>query len=128
MDPSAASLSLLLSRVAAHRAAAVRLTAEIAAREKTMQALLQRRVDGALIDAAEDEILALRARLMANDAAMMSLLAKARHLNDGRDRSDQVDIEAMLRRMPATRERGVSPDPSPGRVTLRNPRRRLAQV
>ena len=91
---------------------AVRLTAGIAARETTMQPLLQWRVDGNLIDAA-DEILALRARLMANDATMMSLLAEARHLNDGRDRSDQVDIDAMLRRMPATRERGVSPAPSP---------------
>ena len=118
MDASAAGLSLLLSRVATHRAVAVRLTAEIAAREKTMQALLQQRVDGTLIDAAEDEILALRGRLMANDAAMMALLAKARHLNDGRGRSDQVDMSMQIASSYAGDARaGASPDPSPGRAT-----------
>ncbi len=55
---------------------------------------------GELVDAIEDDILALRGRLMANDAAMMALVAQARQLNDRRAEDCRLDLELAFRAMP----------------------------
>jgi anti-sigma factor ChrR (cupin superfamily) len=99
MDATTPALSLLLRRIAGHRDAAARLTAEIDAQQRQMNQLLYRRVPGELVDAIEDEILALRDRLMANDAAMMVLVAQARQANDRRPEPRRLDLELAFRAM-----------------------------
>jgi hypothetical protein len=100
MDATTPALSLLLRRITRHRDAAVRLTAEIDAQQRQMNQLLRRRVPGELVDAIEDQILALRTRLMANDAAMMVLVAQARQANDRRPEQRRLDLELAFRAMP----------------------------
>lgn len=65
-----------------------------------MNRLLYRRVPGEQIDAIEDAIIALRARLMTNDAAMMALIEQARRVNDRRPERRRLDPELALRAMP----------------------------
>jgi hypothetical protein len=99
MDTTTATLPLLLRWIAEHRAAAARITVEIDTRQRMMNRLLTRRVPGDRIDAIEDEILALRARLMANDAAMMILVEHARRANDRRPERRRLDLEVEYRAM-----------------------------
>jgi hypothetical protein len=95
-----AALSHLPRRIAGHHAAAARITAEIDAHQRRMNTLLGQRVPGELIDAIEDEILVLRGRLMANDAAMMALVAQARQVNDRRSERRRLDLELAFRAVP----------------------------
>ena len=99
MDATTPALSLLLRRITRHRDAAASLTAEIDATQRRMNNLLRRRVPGEQIDAIEDEIFALRDRLMANDAAMMALVAQARQANDRRPEPRRLDLELAFRAM-----------------------------
>jgi hypothetical protein len=71
-------ISDLLRCVAARRSEAVRITAEIAHAQRQVNTLLYRRVPGELVDEIEDEIIALRTRLMNNDVALMMLVEQAR--------------------------------------------------
>jgi hypothetical protein len=81
----------------------VRITAEIDTHQRRMNNLLGRRVPGEQIDV-EDAILALRAWLMANDAAMMALVAQARQANDRRPERRRPDLELGFRAMPDVAE------------------------
>ena len=64
----------LLRRVVPRRSEMVRITAEIALAQRQVNTLSYRRVRGELVDEFEDEIIALRTRLMNNDVALMTLV------------------------------------------------------
>ena len=55
-----------------------------------------------MIDVIEDEILALRAQLMANDVGLMDLVEQARRANEHRSERQRLDLEAAFRAMPGT--------------------------
>jgi hypothetical protein len=101
MDAITPALSALLHRIAAHRATAARLVAEIETAQRRMHTLLDRRVPGDEIDAIEDAILELRSRLMAGDAAMMALVEQARRTNGQRPPPRRLDLDQAFRAMPA---------------------------
>ena len=90
-------LSDLLRRVAARRSEAVRITAEIALAQRQVNTLLYRRVPGELVDEIEDEIIALRTRLMNNDVALMVLVEQVRRVDERRPSRHQLDLDAAFR-------------------------------
>ena len=92
-------LSDLLRRVAARRSEAVRITAEIALAQRQVNTLLYRRVPGELVDEIEDEIIALRTRLMNNDVALMVLVEQARRANEQRPERHRLDLAAAFHAM-----------------------------
>ena len=55
-----------------------------------------------MIDAIEDEVLDRRARPMANDAAMMALVAESRRANDHQPEQHRLDLEATFRAVPGS--------------------------
>jgi hypothetical protein len=65
--------------------------------------LLYRRVPGELVDEIEDEIIALRTRLMSNDVAFMVLVEQARRANEQRPERHQLDPDATFRAMPSVK-------------------------
>ena len=100
-------LSDLLRRVAARHSEAVRITAEIAHPQRLVNTLLYRRVPGELVDAIEDEIIALRTRLMNNDVALMVLAEQARRANEQRPERHQLDLDAAFRTMASVKGRAA---------------------
>ena len=72
----------------------MRITAEIAHAQRQVNTLLYRRVPGELVDAIEDEIVALRTRLMNNDVALMMLVEQARRANEQRPERHRLDLDA----------------------------------
>ena len=75
---------------------AVRITGEIARAQRQVNTLLYRRVPGELVDEIEDEIIVLRARLMANDVALMVLVEQARRANEQRPERHRLDLAAAF--------------------------------
>ena len=86
MDMATSRLALgevhaFLRLVAARRRTAARIISEIDDAQRRMNTLLCRRVPGELIDEIDDEIRALRAQLMTNEAEMMHLVEQSRRAN-----------------------------------------------
>ena len=98
-EATSLALADLLRRVAVRRREAVRITAEIAHVQRQVNTLLYRRVPGELVDEIEDEIIALRTRLMNNDVALMVLVEQARRANLQRPVRHQLDLDAAFRAM-----------------------------
>ena len=73
--------------------------AEIARAQRQVNMLLRRRVPGELVDEIEDQIIALRTRLMNNDVALMVLVQRARRANGQRPERHQLDLDAAFRAM-----------------------------